>query len=270
MALHPSFQRPAYKTNSKIKEKNYPNLLRLGILGIVLLASLVISGCVQYDVGVNFVGLHRGVLVQHIRLGDELSGASGKQAQQWLSRIETKVRLISGSVQRTSPQDLKIEIPFTSGEDLTKKFNQFFQPSDRDQKTQELDSPDLGVRFNLQQSNLLLLERNHLQLDLDLRSLGVFSPEGDVIINPSSLFKLEFRLESPWGARNINQVTHTIVPVVSQDGHSLTWQLQAAELNHLEAVFWLPSPIGLGAVVITLLMLGGFYAKYRHLPWVST
>ena len=179
MALHPSFQRSPYRTNSRAKERTYPNLLRLGVLGIVLLASLVISGCVQYDVGINFAGLHRGVLVQHIHLGDELSGAGGKQAQQWLSRVEAKVRSISGSVQRTSLQDLKIEIPFTSGEDLTKKFNQFFQPNDKDQKTQDIDLPDLGVRFDLQQSNLLLLERNHLQLDLDLRSLGVFSTEGE-------------------------------------------------------------------------------------------
>lgn len=245
-------------------------LLRWGFLVIILLSYLAISGCVQYDVGVNFAGPHQGVLVQHIRFDEELSSFGNKQARQWLSRMETRAKSLSGQVKRDSPQEITVQIPFTSGQELAEKFNAFFQPqqqiSNNKQSGQE-SLPDLDVRFDLQQSNLLLLQRNHLQLDLDLRSLGLVSPEGEVIINPGSLFQLEFSLEAPWGAKNISHTDNSIVPAVNQNGHKLTWQLQAAKLNHLEAVFWLPSPIGLGAVVIILLILAGFYGKYRQLPW---
>ncbi len=247
-------------------------LLRWGFLAIILLSYLAISGCVQYDVGVNFAGTNQGVFVQHIRFDEELSNFGGKQSRQWLSRIETRAKSLSGQVKRDSPQEITVQIPFTSGQELTEKLNAFFQPQQQvinnNQSGQE-SLPDLAVRFDLHQSNLLLLQRNHLQLDLDLRSLGLVSPEGEVIINPGSLFQLGFSLEAPWGAKNISHTDNAIVPTISQYGHKLTWELQAAKLNHLEAVFWLPSPIGLGAVVIILLILAGFYVKYRRLPWAK-
>lgn len=242
-------------------------LLRWVSLAIILLSYLAISGCVQYDVGVNFAGPNQGVLVQHIRFDEELSNFGSKQSRQWLSKIEARAKSISGEVRRDSPQEITVKIPFTSGQELTNKFNDFFQSNQEINAKQPENLPDLDVSFDLSQSNLLLLQRNHLQLDLDLRSLGLVSPEGNVIINPASLFQLEFSLESPWGARNIANTNSTLIPLTSPDGHKLTWQLQAAEINHLEAVFWLPSPIGLGALVIILFMLAGFYIKYRRLPW---
>jgi len=244
-------------------------LLRWAFLAIILLSYLAISGCVQYDVGVNFAGPHQGVLFQHIRFDEELSSFGGKQARQWLSKIETRAKSLSGQIKRDSPQEITFQIPFTSGQELAEKFNAFFQPQDVSNSKQlgQESLPDLDVDFDLQQSNLLLLQRNHLKLDLDLRSLGLVSPNGEVLINPDSLFQLDFSLESPWGARNIQGADNALIPVTSPDGHKLTWQFQAARLNHLEAVFWLPSPIGLGAVVIILFILGGFYLKYRQLPW---
>ena len=243
-------------------------LWRWVFLAIVLLSYLAISGCVQYDVGVSFAGPHQGVLVQHIRFDEELSSFGSKQSRQWLSRIETRAKSLSGQIKRDSPQEITVQIPFTSGQELAEKFNAFFQPSQADNTRNQENLPDLDVRFDLQQSNLLLLQRNHLQLDVDLRSLGLVSPEGEVIINPGFLFQLEFSLEAPWGAKN-NSKDNALIPLVSPDGHKLTWQLQAAKLNHLEAVFWLPSPIGLGAVVIILLMLAGFYLKYQQMPWAK-
>jgi len=282
--FQPIFQPASPRNSLTYTLQSFSQLWRWILLAIILLCYLAISGCVQYDVGVNFAGPHQGVLVQHIRLEEELSGLGGKQAHQWLKSVEARVASLSGQIKRSSPQEITVQIPFNSGQELVEKFNAFFQSSQvssSKQKNQET-LPDLDLRFDLQQSNFLLLQRNHLQLDLDLRSLGLVSPEGEVIINPGSLFELEFSLESPWGARNITKVAKTdkaiapivssivssiVSPIVSQNGHKLTWQLLPAQLNHLEAVFWLPSPIGLGAVVIMLLTLAGFYGKYRQLPW---
>ncbi len=264
--LSPHFQQFGSKPRG-IKSKYFPpQLVRWCMLGVMLLTSLVISGCVQYDVGVKVAGPHQGLLVQRIHLDEELSGFAGKRAEQWLGGIESRVRSIGGEVKRASAQDLTVKIPFTNAQDLTDKFQRFFQPETPDQTdTQAL--PDLNLRFSLDQSNLLLLQRCHLRLDADLRSLGLVAASGEVIINPGSLFNLQFSLESPWGAKNIDRVDNPIKPSIDQAGHRLTWQLQAAELNHIEAVFWLPNPLGLGAIVITLLMLVGFYVKHRQMPW---
>lgn len=275
MAWDQSFNQ-IFKQFSQKKPRQYISrrslkLLRWGFLAIILLSYLAISGCVQYDVGVNFAGPNQGVFVQHIRFDEELSNFGSKQSRQWLSKIETKAKSLAGEVRRDSPQEVTVKIPFTSGQELAEKFNVFFQPQQvgKNQQSEQESLPDLDIRFDLQQSNLLLLQRNHLQIDLDLRSLGLVSPEGEVIINPASLFELGFSLEAPWGAKNI-PADHGLIPITSPDGHKLTWQLQAAEVNHLEAVFWLPSPIGLGALVIILFILAGFYAKYRQLPWAKS
>ncbi|NJL89002.1 MAG: DUF3153 domain-containing protein [Coleofasciculaceae cyanobacterium SM2_1_6] len=229
MALHqnlpPSF--PAYGSHPKYLRAREPKIKhlpawqrpwgRLFMLGIMLLVSLVISGCVQYDVGVKVAGPHQGVLVQQIHLDEELSGFAGKQAKQWLGGIEARVRSLGGEVKRSSAQDLTVKIPFTNAQDLTDKFKRFFQP-----ETQKLGNsealPDLNLRFSLEQSNLLLLQRCHLRLDADLRSLGLVAADGEVIINPGSLFDLQFSLESPWGAKiSIELITRSSLRSIKQD-----------------------------------------------------
>ncbi|HCF28384.1 MAG TPA: DUF3153 domain-containing protein, partial [Cyanobacteria bacterium UBA11049] len=47
-------------------------LAQVRLFGVVLLASLLLSGCVQYQVGVNFSHPNRGEIVQHIKLGERL------------------------------------------------------------------------------------------------------------------------------------------------------------------------------------------------------
>ncbi len=106
----------------------------------------------------------------------------------------------------------------------------------------------------------MLIERNRLRYDLDLRSLGVLSSDGNVLISPGSLISLEFRLKTPWGARSV--ASDKTIPQLRQEGGELIWQLVPGEVNHLEAVFWLPSPLGIGTLVIVFLVLLGTYLKY--------
>jgi hypothetical protein len=119
----------------------------------------------------------------------------------------------------------------------------------------------------LAQGNFFLVQRNKLSYDLDLRSLGVVSTKGNVIVSPSSLLDLQFSLETPWGARGVEKAANAIQPQVYENGHQLVWILQPGQVNHIEAVFWLPSPLGVGTLVIVLLVLGGFYLKYQSFPW---
>ena len=244
---------------------------RLRGLWVILLSSLLLSGCVQYDVGVNFEGQHRGAITQHIKLGEQLTSFSNEQATEWLRSIEQRARQLQGKTKRLSDEEIVVTIPFNNGQELASKFNQFFNPVEQkkssSQTTQAVDLPQLESKLLLDQGNFLLVQRDRLSYDLDLRSLGVLSSKGNVIVSPSSLLDLKFSLETPWGARSIEKAENAIHPEVYDDGHQLVWKLQPGQLNHIEAVFWLPSPLGVGTLAIALFILGGFYLKYKSFPW---
>ncbi|HEY9663337.1 MAG TPA: DUF3153 domain-containing protein, partial [Allocoleopsis sp.] len=115
--------------------------------------------------------------------------------------------------------------------------------------------------LQIQTRNLILWKRHHLQYDLDLRSLSVI-PDADnaatLLVNPKDLLNLEFTLNTTDGAQSLSS---TLSPTVRRQGKQLVWSLQPGEVNHLEAIFWVPSPLGIGAAIIVALVLGGMFAK---------
>jgi hypothetical protein len=247
---------------------------RLRFLGIALLSVVLLSGCVQYDVGVNLQGAHHGEFVQHIKLEERLTNFSTSQVQNWLQSIERRAKQLDGKTQRISKQEIVVTIPFSSGQELESKFNQFFNPVDPKKSDSQaetaLNLPQFDSKLQLNQGNFIFWQRNHLSYDLDLRSLGVISENGNVIVSPGSLLNLQFSLSSPGGVRSITKNANAITPEVYDNGHKLVWTLQSGQLNHVEAVFWLSSPIGFGSILIVLFILVGFYLKYKSFPWQAT
>ncbi|MBX9255149.1 DUF3153 domain-containing protein [Desmonostoc muscorum CCALA 125] len=239
------------------------------ILWLVLLTSLLLSGCVKYDVGVNFNNSNSGELVQHIKLGEQLTSFSGDYVYEWLNSIERRARKLDGKAERISQEEVIVTIPFSSGRELQEKFNDFFN-SRANQASESVESesgselPKIESNVILEQNNFLLLVQNRLIYDLDLRSLSLISNKGNVLANAGSILDLEFGLKTPWGAKNIAQTETAIEP--EKNGNQLLWKLQTGELNHIEAVFWLPSPLGIGGFLIILFVWGGLYLRYNFLP----
>ncbi|ODG99597.1 hypothetical protein A4S05_04250 [Nostoc sp. KVJ20] len=243
--------------------------MRSPILWLVLLTSLLLSGCVKYDVGVNFDNSNSGELVQHIKLGERLTSFSGDSVYEWLNSIERRARQLEGKTQRVSQEEIIVTIPFSSGTELQEKFNEFFnshanQPSEPVQSESDSELPKIESNVLLEENNFLLLVRNRLIYDLDLRSLSLIASKGNVLANAGSILDLEFSLKTPWGAKNI-QLTETAIEL-EKNGNRLVWKLQPGELNHIEAVFWLPSPLGIGALLIVLFVWGGLYLRYNFMP----
>ena len=247
---------------------------RLRIFWVILLAALLLSGCVNYDVGVNFEGVHRGKFVQHIKLEERLTNFSSTQVQDWLKSIEHRAKQLNGNTKHLSNQEIVVTIPFNSGKELESKFNQFFNPvtqKDTASKDKEaLDLPKLDSKININQGNFIFWQRTQLSYDLDLRSLGVVSTNGNVVVSPGSLLNLQFSLETPWGVRSVEKTENAIAPEANHQGHTILWTLKPGQINHLEAVFWLPSPLGIGSLVIVLFVLAGYYWKYKAFPWAAT
>lgn len=239
--------------------------LRWSLLLLAFCLSLLLSGCVDYQVGVTFDNPNQGKLVQHIQLSDQLTALNNQAAQQWLDNFERRTRKLQGRVQRVSRQELWVTIPFSTGAELATKFNQFFQPTaEKPGKAAASIAglPELQSQMKLVQNNLLLWQRARLVYDLDLRSLSLGTSESGSLLNSDTLLDLEFSLTTPWGARSVD-VANALQPKNRRRGHQLVWQLKPGRVNHLEAVFWMPSPLGFGTVAIAVLVLGGVYVKSR-------
>jgi hypothetical protein len=231
----------------------------------------LVTGCVQYDVGVNFDSQTRGEILQHIKLGDKLTSFSSETVGEWLKSVERRVRLLDGKTKRLSAQEVLVRIPFNNGAELEAKFNQFYNPiapTDKSGVATPLDTdlPKFESHLSVKQNNLLLVLRNRLTLELDLRSLSLLSSNGSLLLSPGGLLELDFSLNTPWGAKSIETVAGAIVPESYQEGKQLVWKLKPGEINYLEAVFWLPSPVGIGAVIIALFVAAGISVKYQLLP----
>lgn len=241
---------------------------RARIIFLIALTSLFLSGCVKYDVAVNFNNSNYGEFVQHIHLGERLTTFSGDSVYEWLDSIERRARKLDGKIRRLSREEVVVTVPFNNAEELQTKFNKFFNPNLNEKgkyKDVNTDLPKIESNILLFQNNFLLLVRNKLIYDLDLSSLALISNNGNVLANAASILDLEFSLKTPWGAKNVVEPTEN-APIPETNGKQLTWHLNPGTLNHVEVVFWLPSPLGIGALIIILLVFLGIYIRYNILP----
>ncbi|MFY7804066.1 MAG: DUF3153 domain-containing protein [Limnoraphis robusta] len=246
---------------------------------IVFLTSLLLSGCVQYDVGIEFNSQTHGTIQQKIQLSERLTGFSREVVNEWVRSLRRRVREVQGRTQQVSERGILVTIPFNNGADLEQKFEQFFNPIDlskkqRYQEQLENNLPQFSSNLDLTQNNFIFVLRNHLSLELDLRSLALLTTNQQVLINSGDLLELQFSLNTPWGAKliesdAINPETAKPLTVTSKQNGQLVWRLKSGEVNHLEAVFWIPSPVGIGAVIIVLLTYLGYAVKYTLLPKIT-
>jgi hypothetical protein len=248
---------------------------RLQTLLIGILAAIALSGCVQYDLGIEFDDQTHGQITQQIQLSQQFTDLSADEIEAWTDSIERRVQELGGQTEFLSPQILNVSIPFYNGAELEQKFNQFFNPVDSDASTQPqvplIEVPQLSTQLDLTQQNFILVLRNRLNLDLDLRSLALEITDSQITLDPEGLIDLDFNLTTPWGAHLIQSTaredgSHPLVVLAKQDGKQLIWQLEPGQINHIEAIFWVPSFVGIGTVLITLFIFLGYFIRYQLFP----
>jgi hypothetical protein len=241
------------------------------LLPIVLCLVTFLTGCVDYQVGINFATPYSGEITQQIKVSDQLSSLDPKDTQQWLNSLEKRSRKLDGRVKKLNPQELLLTIPFGNGAELAEKFNQLFQANIVPNATipkEKADLIQLNSQVSIKQSNLVFVERNSLDLAIDLRALKVLTQQDKILIDLDSVADLKFQLTTPWIARSISNADN-LQPTINPLQKGLVWQLKPGKINHIQAVFWLPSPIGIGAAAIVIFGILGYLIKYRRFPGVA-
>jgi hypothetical protein len=249
---------------------------------LALVAAFLLTGCVDSDVAIRFYSPQRGEIVQQIQVDQRLASLSGEGLQQWWRAIARSAQSVGGTL--LQPTSLRsgsafatpsatVMIPFSSSRELEEKFNQFFatvltpptSSASKSVDSQSVDSlasgglPRVVTPLSVLHSNFLLVERVALDYEADLRSLGVQSAQGSALVSTANLVHLSLRLATPWGATSSAMANH----LRSQKaGHDLVWKLVPGEQNSLKATFWLPSPLGIGALIIGGGVLLGRRIKY--------
>jgi len=219
---------------------------------------ICLTGCVRYDVGIQFPQANSGTMIQHIKLGEQLTSFSEKEGNNWLNSIERRALKLHGKSKRISPEELVVTIPFNNGQDLVEKFNQFFIPEfaqNSKQKKADTNSNsllDLSAKMSIKQNNLLFIERNTLKFNADLTPLGVVSSEGNIIISSGDLIDLQIQFNFPLGAK---MITNEFATWEKLPDNQYNINLSAGQINELTAIFWLPNYIGLGTGAIALFII---------------
>jgi hypothetical protein len=224
--------------------------------------AIVLSGCVKYDTSVNFSSLNDGEIIEHIQLDDRLNSFSQDAVKKWLASIEQRTLQAQGRIEHLSDRELKVIIPFNKPEQLTAKIDRYFNPQSSDSQSRT----NFHSHMTIDRQNFLFAVRNHLTYDIDLRPLAIAATDSKIAVASDKSVDLNFSLQSPWGIKN-GETTSNIESVKKIGDRQMSWQLQPGQLNRIDAIFWLPNPLAIGGLIITLVSLAGYYFKYRQLPW---
>jgi Protein of unknown function (DUF3153) len=237
----------AKRYSRSILKSIFQRFIKLRLLWFILISALLLSGCVHYDTGINFSDANHGEIIQHIRLKSKDIDVSEPIVTPWIDSLAQRTKALGGRTRHPQVLEWVMTIPFHNATDLEAKFNQLFQSS----QTSELPLSRLQVRTK----NRVMWQRNELRYDLDLRSFRA-ALQGEF----SESLDLEFKLRTPGGAQ-VPTDGGKLSPKLRKNGWQLVWKLKPGAMNHIEAVFWLPSPIGIGFVVISLMVIGGYLVK---------
>ncbi|MCX5965336.1 MAG: DUF3153 domain-containing protein [Cyanobacteria bacterium] len=197
---------------------------------LLLFCCMMLTGCVDYQLGVNLDSPHQGSITQTIHIANE----ANPTAQALLKQIQQQTRSVQGLYQVVSKQDVSVTIPFHTVKELETKFNRFFRVEDS-------GTPLLAIISNLKvtQVNAVLFERDRLAFDIDLSALAINGTQG--FVDPDQLFNLSLTV------------------------NGAAWELKAGKKNHIETALWIPMPLGFGAVAIIAVVAAGVVVRNRSL-----
>lgn len=211
-------------------------------LFMTMALALSLSGCVDYQLGIQFDSQTHGVLVQTLHLDPRFVALNSEVRQQWLQVFIEEAKTFSGKATALEDDTLQVQIDFNNGADLVQKFNQLF--AEDGLMTQVPGAPPLVAHLDLTQQNRGIALLNHLHADIDLSALEADSAVGNGgALDSWRTLDLSFQIDALAGATG-------------------RWPLPPGQITTIDTTFWVPSPIGIGAVVIGVLCAAGYGIRY--------
>lgn len=240
--------------------------------GLALGVVLLLTGCVDLDTEVRFGEANHGELVQTLRLDESWQVWGGATAREWRDRWADRARSLGGRVLDQSDRTLTIAIPFHNGRDLQATFQALsHSPSQEPSPDADRADPSLLVdhlvfpsQFQLHQQNWLVAVRNHLRYEVDLRSLAAPGGNQLALVDADRLLRWRFGLRVPvLGDFGLDRwwrpdPTPDEYRPQRQRGRWV-WTLESGQRTVIEAVFWVPSAVGIGAIGIGLFCAIGWW-----------
>lgn len=244
--------------------------VRRSVTVICLLLCTLLSGCVDYDLGIRFDSQTHGTLTQTVHLSDRLLTLSDTSPRQIFQQFTDQAQALFVQARQIDAETLAVTLPFYSGAQLVERFNAFYGSDDSPTfSTRLLDlpgAPTVSAHLDLQQRNYIFALRNHLTYNLQIDDADTLSVSSRWRVGKATSresrrwLNLDFHLTTPWG------LTLADSPPDSIKSHTATWHLAADQPQHIEATFWVPSPIGIGGGVIALFCLLGYLLRHKLLP----
>jgi hypothetical protein len=230
---------------------------------MVLLTLVLLTGCFQYDLDIQFDSQTHGQIVQHLHWATP-STLPPEQLQTWRERWVSQIQSVGGQVQWTNATTVTVTVPFNNGVDLEQRFNQLFDHP----PGSGLGLPsgeNVTANLKLTQGNWIFAIHNHLRLSLDLSAIPTGKMLGAPVLQGVELLSGYVKLTTPWGLNRLGAgadglLAHSLLPEREQTHQ---WQLRPGIVNQVEADFWVPSPIGIGAAAIALFVALGYGLRDR-------
>ncbi|NJN61628.1 MAG: DUF3153 domain-containing protein [Coleofasciculaceae cyanobacterium RL_1_1] len=133
------------------------------VLALIVLA-LSVSGCVDYDIGIDFRSQTEGAIVQHVRVADRLSALDRDTVRSWTDSLTRRAKDLGGHVRQRRDGNLDVTIPFINGDDLAEKFDQFFGATETELFVVPEANPASGDEPPQVTSNLSIVQHNFCSL----------------------------------------------------------------------------------------------------------
>ena len=217
----------------------------------------MLGGCVDLEAGIHFWDANHGEIIQTVRLDSSLAALTDASEQVWFDALTERSQALGGKTTQREPGLVTLQIPFHNGADLSAKFNELIKASTSASPLADKATP-LTAEFSLEQRNFIVAVKNHLEYDLDLRSLQGWSLETasdgiQISILPRQGFNATFEITGP------QRLTVLAGNDGEHHGNQWQWPLRSGQINHIAVDFWVPSYVGWGALFILGLVSVGWW-----------
>lgn len=225
---------------------------------ILLITLVLLAGCVEYDLDIQFDSQTHGQMVQQLHWTGTVSPT---EFRSWQTALATRAKAVDGQVKWTDGTTATVTVPFNNGAELEQRFNQFFGGDSSGTGLVLPGGETVSATLALAQGNWIFAIRNHLVLALDFTEIPTGKTLGAPVLQGVELLTGKVQLTTPWGIEHLELDPNAAL--VPERNAINEWHLHGGQINQIEADFWIPSPIGIGAAAIALLMAMGYGLRYR-------